>query len=189
MSDDDETLEETLSPERVVKSSRKLKYLKYRHLISLTAKTSRKSFTRRIKTVITLGSIRWMWIKLLGGYVRNAVTSELKPTQMVGRDAEQMNALLGHRSSTGITKTIEKTETDQVFLKTNRKQLSPSGMPSRVDDQHLPKGTLFTNLCLQCNEWFYAKEARHKRCGSCQAEWRKTHPYVPVNNAIGQHVH
>jgi hypothetical protein len=89
-----------------------------------------------------------MWIKLLGGSVRNDVTTELR-SQKVGRDAEYMHALLNHRSSAVIIKTLENTgsdysklsKTDQVFLKTNLEQLSPNCMPSREDVQPLPKGT------------------------------------------------
>ena len=47
------------------------------------------------------------------------------------------------------------------------------------------KGTPFKKPCIQCNELFRSKEERYKRCGSCQTEWRKAHPYSSVNNAIG----
>jgi hypothetical protein len=72
---------------------------KYRHLISLTAEAARKSLKRRIKTVMMLGSLQWMWVKLLGVSRKevNAATTEPK-SQKVGRDAEYMHALLNHRS-------------------------------------------------------------------------------------------
>jgi len=82
-----------------------------------------------------LGSLRWMWLKLLGVPRKevNTVTTESK-SQKVGRDAEYMHALLNHRSPAVITKTLQNTVSDysklskneQELLKANLAQLSPN---------------------------------------------------------------
>jgi len=148
---------------------------RYRHLINLTTKATRKSLIRRIKTYGgPLGSLRWMWIKLLGGSFRNAMTTELRSQHT----EHMMNQLCGIRQSyTDLSKT------DQEFLKANHQQFSSNCMPSCEDVQPLPKGTPFTKSCIQCNESFFSKEERYKRCGSCQTEWRKVHPYIPFNGS------
>ena len=50
------------------------------HLVSLTAEAASKSLTRRIKTAMMLGSLPWMWLKLLGVPRKevNTVTTESK---------------------------------------------------------------------------------------------------------------
>jgi hypothetical protein len=143
---------------------------RYRHLINLTTKATRKSFIRRIKKYGgLLGSLRWMWIKLLGGSFRNAMTTELRSQHT----EHMMNQLCGIRQSyTDLSKT------DQEFLKANHQQFSSNCMPSCEKVQPLPKGTPFTKSCIQCNESFSTKEERYKRCSPCQVEWRKTHPYI-----------
>lgn len=156
---------------------------RYRHLINLTTKATRKSLIRRIKTYggrgfeshsdhhgVPLGSLRWMWIKLLGGSFRNTMTTEFRSQHT----EHMMNQLCSVRQSyTDLSKT------DQEYLKANHQQLSSNCMPSCEDVQPLPKGTPFKKPCIQCNESFRAKEERYKRCGPCQIEWRKTNPYVP----------
>ena len=186
---------------------------RYRQLINLTTKAMRKSLIRRIKKYgVSLGSLRWMWIKLLGGpfggsfrSFRNAMTTEFRSQHT----EHMMNQLCSARQSyTDLSKT------DQEFLKANHQQFSLNCMPSLEEVQPLPlanhkkgnmiaiidvstaflqsnkfpegkevqpllKGTPFKKSCIQCNESFLSKEERYKRCGSCQTEWRKLHPYVP----------
>ena len=160
---------------------------RYRQLINLTTKAMRKSLIRRIKTYggsafeshsdhqgVPLGSLRWMWIKLLGGSVRNTTTTEFRSQHT----EHMMNQLCSARQSyTDLSKT------DQEYLKAYHQQLSSNCMPSCEDVQPLPKGTPFKKPCIQCNELFRSKEERYKRCGSCQPEWRKVHPYVPFNGS------
>ena len=57
------------------------------------------------------------------------------------------------------------------FLQSNK-------FPEGKEVQPLLKGTPFKKSCIQCNESFLSKEERYKRCGPCQTEWRKMHPYV-----------
>ena len=182
MSDDDETLSHGVLPRKehfclmLDAMSDDEESRKYRHLINLTTKAARKSFTRRIKTLVMLGSLRWMWIKLLGGSVRNTTTTEFRSQHT----EHMMNQLCGIRQSyTDLSKT------DQEFLKANHQQFSLNCMPSCEDVQPLPKGTSFTKSCIQCNESFFSKEERYKRCGSCQTEWRKTNPYKPYKSVGG----
>ena len=150
---------------------------RYRQLINLTTKAMRKSLIRRIKTVVTLGSLRWMWIKLLDGSFRNAVTTELRSQHT----EHMMNQLCSARQSyTDLSKT------DQEYLKANHQQFSSNCMPSFEEVQPLPKGTSFTKSCLQCKEWYRAKEERYKRCDQCQTEWRKTNPWLPVKVPVAR---
>jgi hypothetical protein len=40
----------------------------------------------------------------------------------------------------------------------------------------LPVNALFTTSCEKCNTPFQAREKHYKRCGTCQAEYRKANP-------------
>jgi hypothetical protein len=67
--------------------------------------------------------------------------------------------------------------------KTNHrsKDVAPTG-DTVVVTAPLQVNAVFTKTCTQCNTSFQAKEERYKRCGSCQTEWRKTHPYPQPYN-------